>query len=263
LFNCGLGQATGELIALIRPGIELDENWNLSVETAFENPQVGSVTPIMVTPSQPTTIVAAGVSKGFGFCRKLTGKQKRRTKRSLRRIRSLGPTSWAAFYRRSALDQLGSVDERIDPQYLDLELALGLTSLGYQNTLCDDCLVDVERAMLVTRESELPHGTSAQRAIRRYLGNQGALALVAQSVGAFAWEVVTSPLQPARLAHAFGRLGAWNAAGDDRHFSERIAMIADENRRPESTVLRLRDHVRNSAAIDSDNSGSRRDRHAA
>lgn len=263
LFNCGLDQANGDLVALIRPGIELDESWNHPVEAAFENPRVGSVTPIMVTPAQPTMLVSAGVTKGFGFRRQIVGSQKRLAPRTLRRMTPLGPTSWAAFYRRSALDQLGAVDDQLDSHYLDLELALGLASLGYQNALCDDCIVNVERAMLIIRESELPHGKSAQRAYRRHVAGTGPLSMIAHALSAFAQEIITSPLQPSKFSHAFQRLGAWRAASVDRQFADRISLAAQENRQLELSGLRLRDQDLKTSKIEPGVVRKGRDRNAA
>jgi hypothetical protein len=240
LFNCGLSQATGDLIALIRPGVELDEGWNDAVESSFADPQVGCVTPLIVTPAEPTVMVAAGVKKGFGFRRQLVGNQKKLAPRTLRRMAPAGPTSWAAFYRRSALDQLGPIDEQLDPHYLDLEIALGLATLGYKNAISEDCLVDAERAMLVLRESELPHGKSAQRALRRHVRENGSLGVLAQSACALVHEIITSPLQPSRFLHALQRLTTWGWASDDREFADRLRIAAETNRRLNLTGLRIR-----------------------
>ena len=73
LFNCGLQVAKGELIGLIRPGIELGEGWEESVADAFEDDKVGSVTPGIVSREQSARLVCAGVATSFKHSRQLTG----------------------------------------------------------------------------------------------------------------------------------------------------------------------------------------------
>lgn len=262
LFNCGLSKATGEFIALIRPGIELDESWEQSVESAFENPAVGSVSPIIASPATPQTMVAAGITAGFGFRRKLVGNRKRINARSLRRIKPLGPTSWAAFYRRSALDLLGAVDEQLDSHYLDVEIALGLSSLGFENRRCDSCIANIDQSELMLRESVLPHGKSAQRAIRRHATTQGQGSFVL-TLGAVARELVAAPVHPANCLHAIQRLGALTAAKVDRQFAERIALAAKRNHQAEGLGIRIHQHDAHAGKLSPQEFTTLRDRNAA
>ena len=55
-FDLGVSASRGDLIVLIRPGVELDEGWDSSIEEAFEDPQVGSLTPLIVPSSRPGRI---------------------------------------------------------------------------------------------------------------------------------------------------------------------------------------------------------------
>lgn len=237
LFNCGLGKATGELIALVRPGVQLDEHWNQDAETVFENPKVGCASPLLVKSNAPNTLVSAGVTNGFGFQRKLVGNQKQMSSRNLRKLKAKGPTSHAGFYRRSALDQLGAVDEQLDASYLDLELALGLASLGYQNAVCGHCTVTIEDNAL-NHEAIQPHGKSAQRALRRHAGHDGFGLLIRSTIFAMG-ELLKAPIQPNRAWHVIQRLSALGTAKSDRQFNDRIS---NSTRHPEAAVLRFQDH---------------------
>ena len=51
LFNCGLEVARGEFVSLIRPGVELQEDWDTAISDAFADEDVGSVTPAIVSSS--------------------------------------------------------------------------------------------------------------------------------------------------------------------------------------------------------------------
>ncbi|MFK7769917.1 MAG: glycosyltransferase family 2 protein [Mariniblastus sp.] len=236
-FNCGLRAATGEFVAFVRPGVELDEGWDESVESAFENEFVASVTPIITLASDVNMMVAAGVTKGAGYCRKIVGTRAKLAPRTIRKAKPMGPTSWAAFYRRSALDQVGMVDELLDPHYFDLDLALSLKSLGFRNEVCSDCIVTVERESLVTRELTVPHGRSAQRSARRHAKSTSALV----SVFNFVSEVVTSPIHPWKLRHAIQRIGANRMADIDENFADQVSTQARHNKRAQSLGIRLCD----------------------
>jgi hypothetical protein len=166
------------------------------------------------------------------------------------------------------LDQLGPIDEQLDPHYLDLEIAIGLATLGFKNAVCEDCVVNAERAMLVLRESELPHGKSAQRALRRHVPENGTLAVIAQSACALIHEIITSPLQPSRFLHALQRLTTWGSASVDRQFADRLMIAAEENRRLALAGLRIRKPDLSAGKTDLGNVvpgdfNSQYDRHAA
>ena len=238
--NCGLSLATGEFVALIRPGVELDEGWDESVENAFDDDRVASVTPIITTPARPETMVAAGVAKGVGFHRKVIGLKTKIAQRTIRRVfnsKSIGPTSWAAFYRREALNQIGTLDERLDSHFVDLDLALSLRSLGYRNEFCPDCVVTVDRARLVTNELTLPHGLSAQRGAVRHPKFASTSAL--SSALNFISEIAASPFSPWHFRHAIQRLGAMRLAKTDKAFADQISLQKRQNKRAQALGLRL------------------------
>ena len=233
-FNFGIDQSSGELIALIRPGIELDEGWHSEIEESFEDQNIGSVAPIIVTTSEPDTIVAAGVTKRFGFNRDVEGASQKIARRTLDRIAPLGPTSWAAFYRRSALEMIETIGEELDACYLDLDLALSLKTLGFETRVCDHCVVSIERPKLIEKELASPHGQSAQRAYTRHEAQTGTTSSIFQSACAFAKEVVTSPFRPVLFQHAILRLGALGKINTDQHFAQQLALEAKLKRHKET-----------------------------
>ena len=237
LFYCAVGESTGTYVALIRPGIQLDEGWDEHIESTFEETSAGSVSPVIVTPAKPQTIVAAGVSAGLGLTRKTVASKTRIAPRTTGRIAPLGPTSWAAFYRRSALEQVGPGAINLDPHYLDLDLAMSLDSIGYSSAFCPECVVEVERSTLIERELTIPHGRSAQRAFRRHATLPGSGSSVLRSVSTFASELLLSTVLPWKFQHAIGRLGAWKMAKTDRHFSQHLSQLAAEIRQREELGL--------------------------
>lgn len=231
LLDGALQSATGELIGIIRPGIELDEDWQIAIEEAFADPAVGSVTPLIATTIRPTTIVAAGVATAGGFRRTLCGSKSKIAPRTMKKLKPLGPTSWAAFYHRDALAQLSeclveSTDGeacfgQLESVYIDLEFALGLAALGYRNVVAKDCVVFADRDTLVTKEAETPHGTAAHRALRRYSDANGVTKGLAV-VG----DLVSGPFFPWRLTQAWGRITGLSKGRTDRKFAQAIQRLA-------------------------------------
>ena len=219
LFNSGVRIATGDVVAFLRPGIELDESWEVPVLEAFESDAVGSVAPAIVSPLRPSRIIAAGVEKEFGFCRHLVGANSTMSTRRLKKLHPLGPTSWAAFYRKSVLDQIGSCDESLDPVYLDLDLALSFQTLGYRCQFEPECHVFMDRSTPIVREAETAHGRSAERAVRRH-SQDVSLGRTLMTITA---ELIKSPLRPWYLHHALQRFGAGRLAAIDQHFADKIA----------------------------------------
>ena len=90
------------------------------------------------------------------------------------RLKPLGPTSWAGFYRRSTLAMIGDLGSRLEDQYFDLDLALTFKAMGYSSTSMPECVCLVERPAMIIREAETAHGLSAQRSIVRHASHESA-----------------------------------------------------------------------------------------
>ena len=234
-FNSALDEATGQYIALLRPGVRLNEGWSYPVEIAFQNPQVASVSPMIVTPGKRTTMIAAGVTNGHGYRRQIVGSRARIIPRTIRRIVSLGPTSWAAFYRRESVAQIGVCGDGMHSHYLDLDLALSLKAIGYQCEFCPNCVVDIEDPALITEELVLSHGRSAQRAYCRYRLNQSWL----PSFLAMAWEIFSSSIEPWKFRHAIERRGARRFVHSDLHYADLLSILARKRRRENGNSHRI------------------------
>ncbi len=218
LFNCGLRAAHGEIVGLIRPGISLAENWHLAIETCLEDSRVGSVAPLIVDPRTRHRVVSAGVKRLAGFRRGNVGQGQPLARLTRDRLSALGPTSWAAFYRRSALDQVGTPDDSLDPVYMDLDLGLALQALGYRYQVAVDCVADIDRPVPLTREFETPHGRSAQRAFTRHSRDGGWGSLLQSCVR----ELFGSLVRPWLFQHQAQRFGARQFDRVDHAFRKRM-----------------------------------------
>lgn len=215
--NTGLEFAEGEFVCLIRPGMALYDGWERPIERAFAKKKTATVSPAINSSEKPCRIVTGGVKTDSGFRRRLVGTGIRKGK-ALKHL-PLGPTSFAAFYRRSALALIGKIDERMDSHYVDLDVALSLKKLGFKCSYEPSCMFTVDREPRITRETTLPHGTSAQRAFSRYRNDSTLGTLVSNVVT----EIVRSPFNPWYFQQAMGRLNAKRLGALDEKFASQLA----------------------------------------
>lgn len=238
LFNAGTKVARGEFVALLRAGIQLDENWDTAVAASFANPDVGSVAPVIVSPDNPSRLVAAGINHSSAYNRRLVGVNNRVSAKRSAKLKPLGPTSWAAFYRGSLLTAIGEFDEQLDPLYLDLDLALTLQQLDFSCVHTPDCIVTIEDSQAIIAESRQSHGRSAQRAFARHSNLTASQTRTQTTVGILK-ELATIPWRPANLKHAVQRFGAGRYLESDQHHVSLLSVLSSQRERLVSTSLKL------------------------
>ena len=222
MLNQTLSCASAELIAVVRPGVELPENWQSDIGLGFADEKIASAVPLIVPLTDPREIVAAGLKTNYGFQRILEGDGERIADRVLGRLRPIGPTQWAAFYRRSTLELIGNFDTTVDDQYLDLDVALALNRLGYRSHFAAQCIATISRPTLITKHADQPHGHSAQRSIVRHTREDSPFG---RGLLSFTREVISTVLQPSMFFQAIGRIGAFGTNVNDQAFAKRIEQV--------------------------------------
>ncbi len=233
MFNEGVRNARGKWIGFVRPGVRLSENWDDSIEHAFEDPEIATVSPVLVRGDRPETIVSIGVSKGYGYTRKQIAGGRRVGEANRWQTNLVGPTNWAAFYRRSVLNALGDCDPQLDSVYFDLDLGLSIESIKLDVALAADCKMFLDDFESFENESARCHGCSAQRGFNRFeVDEVQASSLAARS---FRWSLlagVASLLwRPAGLLHALGRLKAGRFSQTDRVHRELLVILGKQKER--------------------------------
>jgi cellulose synthase/poly-beta-1,6-N-acetylglucosamine synthase-like glycosyltransferase len=248
MFNDALRVAKGEFVLLLRPGVQLNENWWQPVLESFQDPDVGSVSPAIVGTKDPSRLVTGGVRSGFSFGRKLVGNKKSLSARRTRKLSPIGPTSWAGFYRRSLLASLGSCDEQLDSLYLDLDLAHSLQNLKFDCVFCPDSVMTIDKPIHITDEATIAHGKSAQRTLLRQNeltpGQRTMKTCIATMV-----EIASLPLGIENWQHAIQRVGAMKLRDIDRHHWDLISVLNKQRTRlvESGNPLANQESVRNAA----------------
>lgn len=207
-WNAGLEASGGEFILWVRPGVQLDDGWEHECLRAFENPLVGCVAPKLHFQTSGPEQLLTGISISPTGTRSLN---------IASRQSSIGPSSWIAAYRQSALGWLEPLDLVWEDEYLDAFLALAIQRMGYQFQLAADwdALLDGPVTSEVLRQS--PHGLSAARATVRF-GRPLASGLSA----GLREDLAHLFRQPWRLRHLRSRLKAARFQSADRYAAEEL-----------------------------------------
>lgn len=246
-FAAAFEQSSGDVIALVRPGVKLPEGWGQIVEDKFSDPSVASAVPMIAAQAKPDQIVAAGVETNYHYRRILVGQGRKLAQRVFGRLNPLGPTSWAGFYRRRTLAMVGDLGLKLEDQYFDLDLALTLNAMGYSSTSMPGCVCLVDRPATIIREAQTAHGQSAQRSIARHAGHESAFS---RGLFSFVAELFSGILSPGLFQQAMGRFGAGRFRSEDGAFAERIAEIVRRKKVMEKTGLRVHEEQLSSDVSD-------------
>jgi glycosyltransferase involved in cell wall biosynthesis len=211
-WNAGLEASGGEFIVWIRPGVQLDDGWEADCLREFENPRVGCVGPRL-------NVEGSGAKQAvFGVATTRTGTRQLKTEN---KGQLLGPSSWVAAYRQSALGWLDALDLVWEDEYLDAFLGLALRRLGYEYRVAPDWDAMIDGPAATEVFAKRPHGLSATRAAVRFGGP-----LVA-GIGASLQEDLASFFsQSWRLRHFRGRFKASRFRSADLHAAQQLAQHA-------------------------------------
>ncbi len=179
-WNAALSRATGELLVVLRPGVEVEDAWSFQAARAFNDRSLGMLAPV----------VKVGQRRVFGIEVDPTGTRRLVASKP---SKTTAPTTYAAVYRNEAIGWLPQVDSGIADLYLDAEIALGLHEVGYASAVAEDWVVSSNCDSVLT-EGRQAHGCSAARAQARhanYLKSAGSpvVADLISALGAGLWKI--------------------------------------------------------------------------
>lgn len=221
LYFASLSHCTSTIVHWLRPGVMVDDGWAESAVDQFENGQVASVTPLLVSERHPDRILTAGVTCGGGFRLKLVGTGNRCDSGS--RLTPLGPSAWAGFFRRSCLRIVAIQMSASPAANFDLELALNFRALGWLNVVDLNSVISMEHPEELVRSYDSINGIDTQRILWRH--HPGTLVgSLKSSWAAGVAEILSALVSPRRGIHGVQRLLATAQIG--RRQEERRALIA-------------------------------------
>jgi GT2 family glycosyltransferase len=215
LANLGIAAARGDIVHLLACGALVEQGWTEPVLIHFDEPDVSCVTPLVVDPSDPSRIAAAGVGYGRGGRRVLIGRRRKWNDRFRPSKRLVGPTLAAAFYRRAALAHLEGLPLAVGDVFADLDVGLILAELGYRAVFEPDCRIRAHSGLTTPATGSLKFGLHAERFFWRHAGVHGRVESLVAHPLIVAAEAVAD-LVRIRRPRWLGRLGGCVSALWDR-----------------------------------------------
>jgi len=206
--NAGLAACAAPIVHLLRPPVEVTEDWAAAALDELEDRQVAAVAPLVVSADDQELIVSAGIDYRPGGRKRqlLAGKRLAALEKTL--VAPLGPSLWAGFYRRAALESLTeeatpALTTTVGDELADLDLALHLSRFGGRTVLAPASLVHLDAP-----QSTPGRGWGAGRAAERLYQRHSDLPLVGspgQHGLACLLEAMAGVLQPSRILGWLGR----------------------------------------------------------
>jgi len=130
--NAGLVAAHATIAHVLSPGAQVSEGWTAAVLRHFDDPRVAAVTPLVLDAADPTRVLAAGVVYRASGQRGLAGAGLSASVIAEAPAPAIGPTHWAGFYRRTAVERVGGLAVAVGDQLADVDLAFRLKYTGYR-----------------------------------------------------------------------------------------------------------------------------------
>jgi hypothetical protein len=222
LYFAAISHCVSPIVHWLHPGITVEESWCESAIDQFENAQVAAVTPLIVSEQHPDQILTAGISCGSGYRVKLVGTGNRMGTGV--RLAPVGPSAWAAFYRRSYLRAVSlQVGQDVAANF-DLELALSFRALGWLNVVDVNAVVSLEHPAELVRSYQSISGHDTQRVLWRH--HPGTLlGSLKTTVAAGISELAASLLSPRRGLHGLQRLAAATQFSRRRELQNSLAAL--------------------------------------
>jgi hypothetical protein len=204
LWNTGVNEAQGEIIHLLGAGATVTEGWTEAPLRRFDDRLLGTVTPLLLTADQ-RRITALGLAYGAGGTRHLAGCGKKFHADRPLRSKAVGPTAFAGFYRRAALEEAGGWQASVGDQLADLDLALSLAALGW-TTCCEPQSKVLLDPAYLELERSFAEAWNAERLFWRHAPASGWLKSLLMHSLAMAWESARSLPNSTALTQPLARL---------------------------------------------------------
>ena len=252
--NAGISGARGSVIQLLNNDAEVTDGWASPALRHFEDPSVGSVAPLVVWRSEPDRVDSAGDAyalPGWPF--------KRGHGEPVKRWAAMGPrecfgaSGSSAFYRASALRELGGFDPCFGSYYEDVDLAFRLRWLGLR------CVFEPASLVLHEVSATYDHGRAdLQRRMSRNaeflfwanLPGRWLAAAVLPHVGMLTFQVAWKASRNRLGPFLRGKLDAWRRLGAIRERRREVRRFGASATSPPrfpitwAPVSGLRNHAR-------------------
>lgn len=198
LLNVGIAAARSEIIHLLAPGVEVEEQWCIAPLRYFQDPLVSSVGPVVHDAENRDQILAAGLGFSTGG-----GRVVWTTPPSPGDL--IGPPLAASFYRRRILQALGGLDRDLSISMVDVDIALCCEELGFRTVIEPASRVYAPQRVLRT-DSGFWQGQAAERLFWRHMKHRGSVASWLAHPFSIAAECLREAPSPSAVTSLIGRV---------------------------------------------------------
>lgn len=201
--NRGLAASRSPVVHVLACGVEVCSGWADAALDHFDDPDIGAVSALVLDRSDRERIVSAGLGYRIEGAVWKLGQKNRPGEITSYQQDLCGPDTLAAFYRKSAVDELGGFSASVGGTLTGIDLALALQHAGFRCRLEPQCLAHV--GALMRRESAFRRGRNAERLFWRWASSHGWLSSVIGHIALLAGQCVISLWRPSIVAELVGR----------------------------------------------------------
>jgi hypothetical protein len=200
----GLAASQSPVVHVLTCGVEVCAGWADAALAHFDDPDIGAVSAVVLDRDDRQKIV----SLGWGY--RLEGAawrvgQKADPSEIAAHLQDLrGPDTLAAFYRKSAIEEVGGLSTCVGDSLAGLDLALALQHVGYRCRLEPACVAHASAAAMQA-EPAFRSGRNAERLFWHWASSHGLLSSVAGHVALLAGQCVIGLWRPSMLVQLAGR----------------------------------------------------------
>lgn len=198
-----LSSVKAPFVHLLSSGCRVSEGWADRALQRFGDKQVAAVVPLVVRADDEATIFAAGIGYRPGGVRYRVAQDARELdNEALSRI--VGPGSFAAFYRKAAVDSVGGLCARLNAVTADADLAMSLAAAGYTIVVEPQARL-IAGAEVDGHERGFSQGLCAERLFWRHLAATHRWSTIAAHAAVVGWEFLSGLPRPYVLGRLAGR----------------------------------------------------------
>lgn len=228
--NRGLAASRSPVVHVLACGVEVCSGWADAALDHFRDPDIGAVSALVLDRNDRERIISAGLGYRIeGAVWKLGPKNSPSEITSYQQD-LCGPDTLAAFYRKSAIDELGGFSASVGDTLAGIDLALALQHAGFRCRLEPQCIAHV--GALMRRESAFRRGRNVERLFWRWASSHGWLSSVIGHVALLAGQCVISLWRPSIIAELAGRCRGLLEAAFNRRCPRSTEVISVETPSP-------------------------------
>lgn len=223
LIHQGIRQATGEVVHLLSCDMEVLDGWSEPALCHFDDPTVGSVSPLVVVKGESNHVVSRGVQLGPAVQRVLV--RSRATRHGQQSL--LGPTLAAGFYRRQALLEMAPICEQLGNDLTDVDLGRAFRAAGYGCVHEADSVITTQLSATKSKLSRTA-GRAAECLFWRHADSTDRIGVLLIHPLTWLTEAICNLHRPQLAMQLLGRAQGWLERASQQQHCRRWAAVRPE-----------------------------------